>query len=88
MRWSPRLPRLGTRDRVEEGPAGTILGHARAATPATFETVGFWAAVLLPLCYVPLLAFGLRTGRDAVLLVALVALHLTALTAGHAHNRD
>jgi hypothetical protein len=50
--------------------------------------VGFWAAVALPLGYVPLLLSGLSNGTDAVLLTALVVLHLAALSVGHTHNRE
>jgi hypothetical protein len=50
--------------------------------------VGFWAAVALPLGYVPLLLSGLSNGTDAALLTALVVLHLAALSAGHTHNRE
>lgn len=88
MRWNPRRV-LGLLPRNGGGPAGTLATLARAGGPATavVETVGFWAAVLLPLCYVPLLLTGLSDGGDAILLAVLVVLHLISLTVGHTHNR-
>jgi hypothetical protein len=50
--------------------------------------VGFWAAVLLPLCHVPLLLAGLSDGSDAVLLAVLVVLRLVSLAVGHTCNRS
>jgi hypothetical protein len=90
MRWNPRRAlRRGLPERSGDGPTGTLARFARVGVPAAeaVETVGFWTAVALPLCYVPLLLTGLSSGRDAALLAALVVLHLLALSAGHAHNR-
>ncbi|WP_276257920.1 hypothetical protein [Haloglomus litoreum] len=91
MRWNPRRAlRRGLPERSGDGPTGTLARLARLGVPAVaaVETVGFWTAVALPLCYVPLLLTGLSSERDAALLGALVVLHLIALSAGHAHNRD
>jgi hypothetical protein len=90
MRWNPRrvLPD-GLPERAWR-PSGALARLARVGGPASeaVETVGFWAAVLLPLCYVPLLATGLSSGADAGLLAILVLLHVLALSAGHRHNRS
>lgn len=92
MRWNPRR---ALRQRLP-GSAGdpspdlrTRLVRAGGPASDAAEVVGFWAAaVVLPLCYVPLLLTGLSGREDAALLGALVALHLLALGAGHTHNRD
>jgi hypothetical protein len=90
VRWNPRdALDLGGTERSGERRAGlAALARLRAPTTAAVGAAGFWAAVVLPLCYVPLLLTGLETGRDAALLAALVLFHLLALTAGHAHNRS
>ncbi|PSQ00823.1 hypothetical protein BRC89_01130 [Halobacteriales archaeon QS_4_70_19] len=92
MRWNPRRAlRQRLPERVGESSSDLRTRLARVGGPATdaAEVVGFWAAaVVLPLCYVPLLLTGLSSGKDAALLGALVVLHLLALGAGHAHNRD
>lgn len=83
--------RQGVPDQSGDGLPDALSGLAEAAgRPAAtaVKTVGFWAAVLLPLTYVPLLLTGLSSQQDAALLGALVVLHLLALSAGHAHNQD
>lgn len=48
------------------------------------QAAGFWAGVLLPFVYLPMLASG-----DALTTVgALIAVHVAALWLGHAHNAD
>jgi hypothetical protein len=91
MRWNPRdALDLGATERSGERRAGfaTVLSRLRPPASAVVGAAGFWTAVVLPLCYVPLLLTGLETARDAALLASLVLLHLLALTAGHAHNRS
>ncbi|MFB6142322.1 MAG: hypothetical protein ABEJ30_03145 [Halorientalis sp.] len=51
------------------------------------EATAFWAAVVLPVVYLPLLATGLDE-RTMLLFVGLLALNCLALVFGHAHNRD
>lgn len=82
--------RRGVPDRSRSDLAAPLsrLAQARGPAAAAIETVGFWIAVLLPLAYVPLLLTGLSSPEDATLLAALVVLHLLALSAGHAHNRN
>jgi hypothetical protein len=91
MRWNPRdVLELNVSEQSGDRLGGPVAVLARTRRPVDrlVETAGFWTAVLLPLCYVPLLLTGLSTGRDAALLGLLVVLHLVALTAGHAHNRS
>ena len=50
------------------------------------ETVSFWAAVVLPLAYLPLVSGGLAASELLPFVVLLTA-NLLALTLGHDHNR-
>jgi len=53
--------------------------------PAQF--VGFWVAVLMPVCYLPLLLGGLR-GAQTRLFGALLVGNAMALVAGHGYGQD
>ncbi|WP_049987457.1 hypothetical protein [Halobellus rufus] len=55
----------------------TGLRNAKAAS--------FWAAIVLPFTYVPLLAGGL-TGGEALLFAGLVAVNALAFVAGHGYE--
>ncbi|WP_254761699.1 hypothetical protein [Natrinema marinum] len=55
------------------------------ATP--IRAVGFWAAIAMPILYVPLLVTGLSSSLDGLLFLALLAGHFLALYVGHAHRR-
>ncbi len=57
------------------------VGEVRRAV----EPVAFWASVLLPLGYVPLL-FGGFTDGQVELFLALVGLHVASLVIGHGHG--
>lgn len=48
--------------------------------------IGFWAAVLLPLAYLSLLATGVQTQADILLLSGLLAVHVVALLVGHGYG--
>jgi len=50
------------------------------------EPLGFWAAVVLPFSYLPLLYGGLSVGQFALFL-GLVALNAAALVLGQEHRR-
>jgi hypothetical protein len=66
-------------------PLGALRKGARQlARPVRF--VGFWLSVALPLVYLPLLVGGLST-TEAGTFVALFALNLVALVAGHNYAR-
>jgi len=58
----------------------------RRAVVAPLRALSFWAAVLLPLAYLPLLSGGVTAGEGSVLL-ALVAANAAALYLGHGHAR-
>lgn len=51
------------------------------------EALTFWAAILLPFAYLPLLVDGLG-GSEAVLFAGLLACNAFALVAGHNHGRE
>lgn len=62
------------------------LAHETARTVVTpVQFVGYCAAVLLPLAYLPLLVGGLA--GDASLFFALLLAHVGALVAGHGYDR-
>ncbi len=56
---------------------------AGVLTPIRFAA--FWAAVVFPALYVPLLVDGL-SGAETTRFVALLSLHLLALVVGHGHK--
>jgi hypothetical protein len=47
--------------------------------------MSFWAAILLPLVYLPLLSGGLGS-QTGFIVIGLLALHLIALFVGHNHT--
>jgi len=61
---------------------GTIQERARRLTLGGVRAAAFWAAVLLPLAYLPV-AY-LTTGSGALL--ALLTLHIVCVVLGHEHN--
>jgi predicted thioesterase len=66
------------------GADATTLGRRLLATPLRF--VGFWAAVVMPFLYLPLLLGGLAAGETTVF-VGLLLVHVAALVVGHEHGR-
>ena len=55
------------------------------ATP--IRKAGFWTAIVLPFCYVPILLYGLSSPLETVAFVGVLAVNLVALYVGHAHRR-
>lgn len=53
---------------------------------APLRATSFYAAVALPLAYVPLLVAGLETVPQVTAFAALLALNLLALVVGHGHD--
>jgi hypothetical protein len=51
------------------------------------EATAFWAAILLPVAYVPVLAGGIDGLQDAALFASLVVVHLLVLAVGHRYGR-
>lgn len=65
----------------------SVLNRVGARVRAPLETAAFWAAVVLPVVYLPLLATGLE-GQTMVAFVGLLALNALSLVLGHSHRRD
>ena len=51
------------------------------------EAGAFWAAIVFPVAYFPLLVAGFESVERTVALAALAVIHLLLLSAGHAHRR-
>lgn len=52
------------------------------------EALGFWAAVVLPFVYVPLIVAGVHTTSEAAAVAVLVTVHVLALVVGHRYRLD
>ena len=78
------MDRLGI-DQWRAVVGGSLGGMTRVRKP--IEATAFWAAVLLPVAYVPVLADGIGGLRGAGLFTSLVALHLLVLAVGHRYGR-
>ncbi|MUV59101.1 hypothetical protein SAMN04487947_3739 [Halogeometricum rufum] len=75
---------------LENSSVRRSIGLANSAARLTLrsaETVTFWAAILLPLTYLPLLAGGLEQA-EMLRFAGLLACNLFALVAGHGYGRD
>ena len=57
-------------------------GHAVAIA----RTLGFWAAVVLPLAYLPLIAFGPAPASDPTVIGTVIGVNLVAIVVGHGHE--
>lgn len=69
----------------DTGEAGALERIAPSmATP--IRKTGFWAAIILPFLYVPLLATGLSSSSETKTFLVLLTLNLVALYVGHAHR--
>lgn len=55
---------------------------------ATVEAIAFWSAVVLPLLTLLVLAGGLSTGTDALVVVGLVSANLLAFVVGHGYRHS
>ncbi|MDS0298869.1 hypothetical protein NDI76_08940 [Halogeometricum sp. S1BR25-6] len=75
---------------LERTPVRRSIGLASNAARLTVrsaQTVTFWAAVLLPLTYLPLLHGGLEQA-ETLRFAGLLACNAFALVAGHGYGRD
>lgn len=52
------------------------------------EALAFWAAIVLPFVYLPLLVGGFETTTDLLLFAGLIVANVVALLVGHDHNRE
>jgi hypothetical protein len=67
--------------------ASTALDTARRTAFAPVQFVGFWMAVTLPFCYLPLLYGGLPA-QEARAFLALLCINLVALVIGRGYARE
>ncbi|ELY57604.1 hypothetical protein [Natronolimnohabitans innermongolicus] len=67
---------------------GYTLEQVLPQHAAGIRKTGFWGAIVLPIAYLPLLAYGLSSSFLLVVFLVLVTVHLLALYVGHAHRRD
>ena len=77
-----------THESTDDGTDDDLLLEEFAPTLATpVRVAGFWGAIVLPVCYVPVLATGLSTSFEAGIFLGLIGVNLLALYVGHAHRR-
>jgi len=79
---SQTSPHLSGR-RFRSGPASTAACWNKAI--AGVRAAAFWAAVVLPLAYVPA-AYGVMGFEGAWSAIALIAVHMACVVIGHEHN--
>ena len=78
-------PNHGQNTSVEANSATDLARQGTLALRTAIQGVSFWAAILLPLVYMPLLSggFGPQTGH---IVIGLLAVNLIALFVGHSHT--
>jgi hypothetical protein len=72
----------GTRRRGQR-----VLDHGQQALQGTVRWLGFWAAIVLPLVYLPVIAVGIGP-QPSLSGFGLLGCHLLALLAGHNYDQD
>jgi hypothetical protein len=72
----------GTRQRGQRA-----LAHGQQATQKIVRWLGFWAAIVLPLVYLPVFAVGIGS-QPSLRGFGLLGCHLLALLAGHNYDHD
>ena len=73
---------------VRDAPAdsvGSFRTVVRRSVLTPLRFLAFWAAILLPLAYLPLIHGGL-TGSEPTVLGALVAVNVVSLVVGHGYR--
>lgn len=75
-------------DTPEASTPGFQTSVALETILAPLRATSFYAAVALPLAYVPMLLAGLETVSQTTTFVALLALNLLAFVLGHGHDPD
>lgn len=87
MTWSPhddsRAPVLSQGGHRLVHGVGTVIGWIGQAV----ETLAFWTAVGLPVCYLPVVAGGL-TGQEPITLVGLLHPEVSRIAARNIPVRD
>ena len=67
--------------------AADVAQQGTLTLRTTVRGMSFWAAILLPLIYLPLLSGGLGS-QTGLIVVGLLGLHLIALFVGHNHTNS
>lgn len=80
----PSTPFVPTVSRLFDSLSGAITGYEVFLRP--IEAVAFWAAVVMPFVYVPLLLAGVETSAEQVAVAALVAVHVVVLIVGRRYS--
>ena len=75
-------------DARETGANGRWLERTVPHLAGSIRKTGFWAAIVLPFLYVPILLYGLTSWVLSTAFLLLLALNLVALYVGHSHRRD
>lgn len=68
---------------VSRRPSGGVLPRSLRSSLAA---VSFWAAIVLPLLYVPVVLAGIETTDGVLVFLGLVGLHLAALVGGRTYR--
>lgn len=84
MSHVPRSPDLPLK-RDTLGRAASTAGETLRSAARNLRGVSFWAAIVLPMVYLPLLSGGLA-GREVLLFVALIGVNAGAFVLGHDHE--
>jgi len=71
------------RDALRRGLS--VVGAVTRVGLRSTAAASFWAAIVLPFTYLPLI-FGGLTGGEALLFAGLVALNVLAFVLGHGHE--
>ena len=91
MKGFPATRRIETA--ATTAAAGTLrrgqraLQYGQQALHRTVRWLGFWAGIILPLVYLPVLAVGIGP-QPAAAGLGLLGCHLLALFAGHNYTHD
>ncbi|MFB6133345.1 MAG: hypothetical protein ABEJ44_08110 [Halanaeroarchaeum sp.] len=80
----PSTPSVPTVSRLRDSLSGAVTGYEVLLRP--IEAVAFWAAVVMPFVYVPLLLAGVETSAERVAVAALVAVHVVVLIVGRRYS--
>ena len=78
-------PNHGQNTSVETDSAMGPVRQGTLALRASVQRLSFWAAIVLPLVYLPLLSGGLEPQTGSIV-IGLLALNLIALFVGHNHT--
>ncbi|UWG48587.1 putative membrane protein [Halanaeroarchaeum sp. HSR-CO] len=80
----PSTPTALNADQLASTLSGALSGYETILRP--IEAIAFWAAVVMPFVYLPLLLTGLETSSEQVAVVALVAVHVLSLVVGKRYS--